>query len=130
VSPRSVVVATSTQRSQSGAPSGQRGLGRTLTLKPTFGIYENFLPHSGAVQVLPGLSLLLARSILLRVADTRMAWLDCRQFPTASYFIDNGRHRMNLPDAPIAHEGFFATHFFTVRDLEKSKDIYVRILAR
>ena len=23
---------------------------------------------------------------------------------------------MNLPDAPIAHEGFFATHFFTVRD--------------
>jgi hypothetical protein len=23
---------------------------------------------------------------------------------------------MDLPDAPIAHEGFFATHFFTVRD--------------
>jgi len=22
---------------------------------------------------------------------------------------------MNLPDAPIAHEGFFATHFFTVQ---------------
>src|SRR5215813_12646577 len=38
------------------------------------------------------------------------------------------RHRMNLPDAPIAHEGFFATHFFTVRDQEKSKDFYVRIL--
>jgi catechol 2,3-dioxygenase-like lactoylglutathione lyase family enzyme len=35
---------------------------------------------------------------------------------------------MNLPDAPIAHEGFFATHFFTVRDREKSKDFYVRIL--
>src|ERR1700738_1264558 len=35
---------------------------------------------------------------------------------------------MNLPDAPIAHEGFFATHFFTVRDQEKSKDFYVRIL--
>ena len=35
---------------------------------------------------------------------------------------------MNLPDAPIAHEGFFATHFFTVGDLEKSKDFYVRIL--
>jgi hypothetical protein len=34
---------------------------------------------------------------------------------------------MNLPDAPIAHEGFFATHFFTVRDLGKSKDFYVRI---
>jgi Glyoxalase/Bleomycin resistance protein/Dioxygenase superfamily len=35
---------------------------------------------------------------------------------------------MNLPDAPIAHEGFFASHFFTVRDQEKSKDFYVRIL--
>jgi hypothetical protein len=35
---------------------------------------------------------------------------------------------MNLPDAPIAHEGFFATHFFTVSDLDKSKDFYVRIL--
>ena len=34
----------------------------------------------------------------------------------------------DLPDAPIAHEGFFATHFFTVRDQEKSKDFYVRIL--
>jgi hypothetical protein len=42
--------------------------------------------------------------------------------------IDNRRHRMNLPDAPIAPEGFFATHFFTVRDQEKSKDFYVRIL--
>jgi NAD(P)-dependent dehydrogenase (short-subunit alcohol dehydrogenase family) len=30
--------------------------------------------------------------------------------------------------APIAHEGFFATHFFTVRDQEQSKDFYVRIL--
>jgi hypothetical protein len=28
------------------------------------------------------------------------------------------RHSINLPDAPIAHEGFFATHFFTVSDLE------------
>jgi glyoxalase/bleomycin resistance protein/dioxygenase superfamily protein len=35
---------------------------------------------------------------------------------------------MDLPDAPIAHQGFFATHFFTVRDQEKSKDFYVRIL--
>jgi len=35
---------------------------------------------------------------------------------------------MNLPDAPIAHEGFFATHFFTVSDQEKSKDFYVGIL--
>ena len=35
---------------------------------------------------------------------------------------------MNLPDAPIAHEGFFATHFFTVSDQEKSTDFYVRIL--
>jgi hypothetical protein len=36
--------------------------------------------------------------------------------------------RMSLPDAPIAHEGFFAAHFFTMRDQEKSKDFYVRIL--
>jgi len=34
---------------------------------------------------------------------------------------------MNLPDAPIAHEGFFATHFFTVSDQEESKDFYGRI---
>ena len=35
---------------------------------------------------------------------------------------------MNLPDAPIAPEGFFATHFFTVKDQERSRDFYVRIL--
>ncbi len=35
---------------------------------------------------------------------------------------------MDLPDAPIAQEGFFATHFFTVKNQEKSKDFYVRIL--
>jgi hypothetical protein len=35
---------------------------------------------------------------------------------------------MNLPDAPIAREGFWFTRFFTVRDQEKSKDFYVRIL--
>ncbi len=35
---------------------------------------------------------------------------------------------MNLPDAPIAHEGFFAAHFFTVADQAKSADFYVRIL--
>jgi hypothetical protein len=42
--------------------------------------------------------------------------------------IDSRRHRMNLPDVPIAHDGFFATHFFTVSDQDKSKDFYVRIL--
>jgi hypothetical protein len=35
---------------------------------------------------------------------------------------------MNLSDAPIAQEGFFAAQFFTVRDQEKSRDFYVRIL--
>jgi catechol 2,3-dioxygenase-like lactoylglutathione lyase family enzyme len=35
---------------------------------------------------------------------------------------------MNLPDAPVASEGFFVTHFFTVKNQEKSKDFYVRIL--
>jgi hypothetical protein len=29
---------------------------------------------------------------------------------------------MNLPDALIAHEGFFTTHFFTARDQDRSKD--------
>jgi catechol 2,3-dioxygenase-like lactoylglutathione lyase family enzyme len=29
---------------------------------------------------------------------------------------------MNLPDAPIAHERFFASLFFTVSDQDKSKD--------
>ena len=35
---------------------------------------------------------------------------------------------MNLPNAPIAKEGFFACPFITVRDQEKSADFYVRIL--
>jgi hypothetical protein len=35
---------------------------------------------------------------------------------------------MNLPDAPIAREGFFVTHFFAVRDQEISKEFYVGIL--
>ena len=35
---------------------------------------------------------------------------------------------MNLPDAPIASEGFFVTHFLTVKDQEISMDFYVRVL--
>lgn len=35
---------------------------------------------------------------------------------------------MNLPNAPVADQGFFATHFFTVNDQNKSMDFYVRIL--
>lgn len=35
---------------------------------------------------------------------------------------------MNLTDALIAHEGFFATQFFTISDRDKSGDFYVRIL--
>jgi len=35
---------------------------------------------------------------------------------------------MNLPDAPIAHEGFFAAHFLTARDQERSRDFCVRII--
>jgi hypothetical protein len=34
---------------------------------------------------------------------------------------------MNLPDEPIANEGFFATHFLTVKNQETSKDFCVRI---
>lgn len=35
---------------------------------------------------------------------------------------------MNLPDAPIAQEGFYVTLFFTVRDQKISSDFYVNIL--
>jgi catechol 2,3-dioxygenase-like lactoylglutathione lyase family enzyme len=35
---------------------------------------------------------------------------------------------MNLPDAPIAENGFFVTHFLTVRDQAKSREFYVGIL--
>jgi hypothetical protein len=35
---------------------------------------------------------------------------------------------MNLPDAPIAKEGFFVTHFLSVADQAKSSEFYVGIL--
>jgi len=35
---------------------------------------------------------------------------------------------MNLPEAPIAKEGFFVTHFLTVADQVRSREFYVRIL--
>ena len=35
---------------------------------------------------------------------------------------------IDLPKAPIAHEGSYVTHFFTVKDQKKSQDFYVRIL--
>ena len=36
---------------------------------------------------------------------------------------------MNLPpDSPVAQEGFYAAHFLTVKDQDKSKDFYARIL--
>jgi len=35
---------------------------------------------------------------------------------------------MNLPDAPVAQDGFFVTHFLTVKDQAKSKEFYVGIL--
>jgi len=35
---------------------------------------------------------------------------------------------MNLPDAPIAQEGFFVTHFLTVKDQAKSSEFYVKVL--
>jgi len=53
--------------------------------------------------------------------------LDRRRFQQHPFYRQR-RHCMNLPNAPIAREGFFATHFFTVRLQEKSKDFYLRIL--
>ena len=35
---------------------------------------------------------------------------------------------MSLRDAPVAREGFYATHFFTVKDQQKSRDFYVCVL--
>jgi len=35
---------------------------------------------------------------------------------------------MNLPDAPIADQGFYVTHFLTVEDQARSRDFYVRVL--
>ena len=35
---------------------------------------------------------------------------------------------MDLPEAPIAQEGFFVTHFLTVADQAKSRDFYVGVL--
>ena len=32
---------------------------------------------------------------------------------------------MSLPYAPIAQEGFFVTHFLTVKDQAKSSEFYV-----
>jgi hypothetical protein len=57
-------------------------------------------------------------------------WLffEPKAIPAASYLSTTGRAAWDLPDASIAREGFFVTHFLTVRDQEKSKDFYVRIL--
>ncbi len=35
---------------------------------------------------------------------------------------------MNLPNAPIAEEGFFVTHFLTVADQARSQEFYVNVL--
>lgn len=35
---------------------------------------------------------------------------------------------MNLPDAPIAQEGFYVTHFLVVKDQAESRKFYVEVL--
>jgi hypothetical protein len=35
---------------------------------------------------------------------------------------------MSLADAPVAKEGFFITHFLTVKDQASSREFYVRVL--
>jgi len=35
---------------------------------------------------------------------------------------------MSLADAPVAKEGFYVTHFLTVKDQAKSRDFYVNVL--
>jgi catechol 2,3-dioxygenase-like lactoylglutathione lyase family enzyme len=34
---------------------------------------------------------------------------------------------MSLADAPVAKEGFYVTHFLTVKDQARSRDFYVRV---
>ena len=34
---------------------------------------------------------------------------------------------MSLADAPVAKEGFYVTHFLTVKDQSRSRDFYVRV---
>lgn len=51
-----------------------------------------------------------------------------KAFPAAYSFIYNRGHRMSLPDAPIAHEGLFVVHYFTVSEQDKSKDLHGGIL--
>jgi hypothetical protein len=41
----------------------------------------------------------------------------------------HGGNRMNLPDAPVAREGFFVTHFFTVKDQENQRTSMSEFLA-
>ena len=36
---------------------------------------------------------------------------------------------MNLPDAPVAHDGFFVTRFFSVRDEENRRTFMSEFLA-
>jgi hypothetical protein len=40
----------------------------------------------------------------------------------------HGRTPMKLPDAPVAHDGSFVTHFLMVTDHETPQDFYVLIL--
>jgi len=35
---------------------------------------------------------------------------------------------MSLPEAPIADEGFFVTHFLTVANQAKSREFYLHVL--
>ncbi len=35
---------------------------------------------------------------------------------------------MNLPDAPIAQDGFYVTHFLTVKDQARSREFYAGVL--
>jgi hypothetical protein len=56
-------------------------------------------------------------------------WLDSSTKRSVPHpIIAKGRQPVNLPDAPVAREVSYVTHFFTVSNPEKSKDFYFRIL--
>jgi catechol 2,3-dioxygenase-like lactoylglutathione lyase family enzyme len=72
-------------------------------------------------------SWLSLESTLANELRARQEYDDCAELTESGPSV-RVPHRRKLLEAPVAHEGFFVTHFFTVRDQEKSKDFYVRIL--
>lgn len=79
------------------------------------------------VRVSPRIALIRpSPSIGTIVGFTRLLYVSCRELlELAPRLPCLAGGCIDLPDAPIAHDGFFVTHFLTVRDQAKSRDFYV-----